>query len=219
MHDNITASPLSWPAGWKRTPSIRRTYGQFGTKAQSQHGSWTVKNKITVAQATQRLMDELERMAVRRQDVILSTDLALRNDGLPRSGQRKPDDPGAAVYLNDPFNGQPRCMAIDRYTDLEQNIAALAATIEAMRAIERHGGAVVLERAFTGFAALPPPGGTASTRTWREVLGFGADWHGNAEAVEAQYRRLASQRHPDKGGSTQAMAELNLARQQALEAI
>jgi len=29
--------------------------------------------------------------------------------------------------------------------------------IEGLRQMERHGGAVMLERAFDGFAALPPP--------------------------------------------------------------
>ena len=37
--------------------------------------------------------------------------------------------------------------------------------------------------------------------------------------VEKAYRRLASLRHPDKGGSDAAMAELNRARDEALEAI
>ena len=37
--------------------------------------------------------------------------------------------------------------------------------------------------------------------------------------VEKAYRRLASLRHPDKGGSNEAMAELNRARDEALEEI
>lgn len=37
--------------------------------------------------------------------------------------------------------------------------------------------------------------------------------------VEKAYRRLAAVRHPDKGGSDAAMAELNRARDEALEAI
>ena len=36
--------------------------------------------------------------------------------------------------------------------------------------------------------------------------------------IEAQYRRLAATLHPDNGGTTEAMAELNVAYEQAKEA-
>lgn len=214
----ITAFPLAWPPGWKRTAADARTYGRFGTTKQSSAGNWRSLQDITVAAATQRLRAELDRMTVRGDDLVLSTNLKLRLDGLPRSDQAQPADPGAAVYWNDPWTSAPRCMAIDRYTKVEMNIAALAATIEAMRAIERHGGAVVLERAFTGFAALPAPIVAGMKRHWRDVLEFG-NGVPTREAVTAHYRILASTAHPDKGGSTAAMAELNQARDDALKEI
>jgi curved DNA-binding protein CbpA len=37
------------------------------------------------------------------------------------------------------------------------------------------------------------------------------------EAIEAAYKRLARQRHPDAGGSDALMAELNAARAKAIE--
>ena len=52
---------------------------------------------------------------------------------------------------------------------VEESLAAIAATLDAMRAIERHGGARVLERAFTGFTAVPAPD---ARKHWREVFGF-----------------------------------------------
>lgn len=213
----ITAYPLAWPPGWKRTVADERTFGRFGTSKQSKVGSWRSMQDITVAGATQRLRVELDRMAVRGDDLVLSTNLKLRLDGLPRSDQAQPADPGAAVYWNDPWTSAPRCMAIDRYTKVEMNIAALAATIEAMRAIERHGGAVVLERAFTGFAALPAPIVAGMKRHWRDVLGFPSDHKVSAAMVTERYRRYASSSHPDKGGSTSEMAALNQARDEALK--
>ncbi|KVD37855.1 hypothetical protein WJ41_22830 [Burkholderia ubonensis] len=60
---------------------------------------------------------------------------------------------GVAVYW-ETRAGARRVMAIDQYTRVADNLAAVAATLDAMRAIERHGGARILERAFTGFAAL-----------------------------------------------------------------
>ncbi|CAA2106139.1 J domain-containing protein [Variovorax paradoxus] len=215
----ITAFPLAWPPGWRRTAADARTYGRFGTTKQSSAGNWRSVQDITVAAATQRLRAELDRMAVRGDDLVLSTNLKLRLDGLPRSDQAQPADPGAAVYWNDPWTSAPRCMAIDRYTKVEMNIAALAATIEAMRAIERHGGAVVLERAFTGFAALPAPIVAGMKRHWREVLQYG-DGRPDAAIIRGCYRTLASLAHPDRaGGSTERMAELNQARDDALKEI
>lgn len=212
----ITAFPLAWPPGWKRTPAGERAFGQFGSTRQSSVGNWRSKQDITVAVATQRLRVGLDRMAVRGDDLVLSTNLKLRLDGLPRSDQAQPADPGAAVYWNDPWTSAPRCMAIDRYTKVEMNIAALAATIEAMRAIERHGGAIVLERAFTGFAALPAPIVAGMKRHWRDVLQFG-DGAPTRDSITSRYRILASTAHPDKGGSTAAMSELNQARDDALK--
>lgn len=215
---SITAFPLSWPPGWKRTPANQVTFGRFGTAKQSPHGSWKTRAELSINEATTRLMEELARTGVNRNTIILSTNLVLRLDGLPRSGQPAPRDPGAAVYWKDQFNGQPRSMAIDRYTKVEQNIAALAATIDAMRAIERHGGAVVLERAFTGFAALPAPIVAGMKRDWQVVLELQALLLPTADDVRLAYKRLASLYHPDRqGGDTAKMAELNAARDEALK--
>lgn len=66
--------------------------------------------------------------------------------------------------------------------------------------IERHGGAVVLERAFSGFTALPGP----STADWRKVL--------DPADPEGSYRRLRSKHHPDRaGGSQQEFHRVQLA--------
>lgn len=55
-------------------------------------------------------------------------------------------------------------------------------------------------------------------RQWRGVLGLG---HGpvTRAQVEAAYRRLARERHPDLGGSNAAMVELNAARDAALKEV
>ncbi len=213
----VTAYPLTWPAGWKRTPASQQAYGRFGTTKQSAHGSWRSRAELSIAEATGRLLSELERMGAPRTSIVLSTNLQLRQDGLPRSGQAAPRDPGAAVYWKDPFNGQPRSMAIDRYTKVEQNIAALAATIEAMRAIERHGGATVLERAFTGFTALPAPIAAGMHRDWQAVLELQDLVLPKREDIERAFRRLAAQHHPDRGGDPERMKEINRARDEALK--
>lgn len=94
-------------------------------------------------------------------------------------------------------------MAIDRYTKVADNLAAIAATLEAFRAIERHGGAEIIERAFLGFTALPAP------KPWREVLNMVGS--SNLALAKKHYQELAMIHHPDQGGNAEAMAEINRA--------
>lgn len=186
----VTAYPLSWPVGWRRTTAARRDRAKFGKRGQSTYGTWQAKNALTIAQAVGRVREQFRMMGIDAEDVVISTNLVLRLDGLPRSNQGEPADPGVAVYWEDRYlrSQPPRCMAIDCYDRVADNLAAIAATLDAMRAIERHGGAVVLERAFAGFAALPAP----VALSWRDVL--------DPADPEGSYRRLRSQHHPDHSG-------------------
>jgi hypothetical protein len=154
-------------------------------------------------------------MGVADYNVIISTNVQLRLDGLPYSNAREPNDPGAAVYWGKGTVKERKCMAIDRYNRVADNLAAIAATLDAMRAIERHGGAEILERAFLGFQSLPPP--MSGGRPWQDVLGL----NGNTtlESAEKAYARLAMEIHPDHGGDHDKMAELNNAIHQAREAL
>jgi hypothetical protein len=211
----ITANPLCWPNGWRRTPEHQRTRAKFGRNerqyssladSQGNRVSWNRKRELTIEAAITRVLEELERMGIQRHTIIISSDLRLRNDGLPYSTQNTSRiDQGAAVYWKD--GKHMRCMAIDRYDRIADNLGAIAATIEAMRAIERHGGAEILDRAFTGFAALPAP---ADLQRPHEILGV--DERASRSEIEYAYKRLAAQAHPDKGGSNEQMSRINTAR-------
>lgn len=206
----ITAHPLCWPHGWRRTPAHKRTRAKFiGKKGRWSDGAgYQAPQGLSIEQGTQRILRELERMGIQISTVIISSDLRLRQDGLPYSSQATSRlDQGVAVYWHD--KGGTRCMAIDRYDRIADNLGAIAATIEAMRAIERHGGAEILDRAFTGFLALPNP---AADETPHAVLGVSES--ATESEVEYAYRRLAMQCHPDRGGSPSQMARINAARDQ-----
>jgi hypothetical protein len=193
----ITAYPLQWPEGWPRTKSHHQKNGRF-----KHDGKW-----ITVYAACDRVLRELEMLGIVRDDIVISTNLKTRMDGMPRSDQREPSDHGAAVYWQT-RKGVRRVMAIDQYDKVADNLAAIAATLDAMRAIDRHGGAQILDRAFTGFTALPAPG---APRNWREVIGV-PEWETKLSEVRAIYRQRAMAVHPDRpGGSHDAMTELNAA--------
>lgn len=208
----ITAYPLAWPAGWKRGPSLK--FGRFGTrssvKSSCSDNYYSRKSAMTVAEAVKRVRGELGRMGLRDDDVVISTNLALRLDGLPRSDQREPNDSGAAVYWIDKA-GATRCMAIDCYTRVADNLAAIAATLDAMRAIERHGGAEILDRAFTGFTALPGPD---AAEHWSDVLGVPRT--APRAEIEAAYRSLRGKHHPDRaGGDSEAFQRVQRAYEEA----
>jgi hypothetical protein len=215
----ISAHPLQWPDGWPRTPAVKRKSANFSKNERrypSAPGgsSWIARRSLTVSDGVERVLDELGRMGVTRDDVVISTNVRVRLDGLPRSGEANPQDPGAAVYWEKRRHDRPNpfVMAIDHYDNVADNLAAIAATLEAMRAIERHGGAQVLERAFTGFTALPNP---TRPKTWREVLGFVDGVQATRALIAERYRERAQRAHPDRGGSHDAMAELNAAREAA----
>ena len=210
----VRAFPLQWPGGWKRTESYHRKDPRFRTEITSvkvtSDGDVDMKTRkgLSVAEATKRILYELERLGVSRDDAVISTNLKLRLDGLPRGDQGDPADPGAAVYWVK--KGARRVMAIDAYRTVAGNLGAIAATLEAMRAIERHGGAVILERAFTGFAAIAAPA------KWWDVLQVRED--SPVDVIQANYRSLAKARHPDAGGDRGAWDELQRAYDDARKA-
>lgn len=197
---SLSNYPLSWPEDWKRTASYNRKRGRFKS----------YKQDATIANGLQRVIEELQKIGVKRDDLLVSTNVPTRLDGMPRSDQRRPDDPGVAVYWRKKQNDPMQCIAIDIYSDVADNLCAIAATLEAMRAIERHGGAQVQERVFKGFAALPAKAGASQ---WWEILQVSRG--ATLGQVEEQFRKLSRIAHPDAGGSDAAMAALNEARRLA----
>jgi hypothetical protein len=203
--------PLSWPEGWKRTKREHRTVAKFAKRSASAAvGNYVPLRQLSVFEATQRIAYELDRLGVPDGDAIISTNLWLRLDGLPRGDQGEPSDPGVAVYWV--LKNRKECIAIDRYTRVADNLAAIAATLEALRAIERHGGAEILERAFRGFTVIPE---RASGKSWRDVLELKGDGV-TAEAIKDHFRLLATTKHPDKGGTRDEFEELMWAREAGL---
>ncbi len=196
MREAIEAYPLCWPAGWRRTEPQFRTRAKFGKRGKHPNYSFQTLRELTVAQATDRVLDQLQLMGVQLwNSVVVSTNLKVRKtDGLPMSNQRLPEDPGVAVYWTT-NEGEDRCMAIDIYDRVQGNLGAIAATLEAMRSIERHGGSEILNRAFTGFVALPD----LSQEPWYSILGFASESDAIDGDFEKAARRLMRKFHPDTG--------------------
>jgi hypothetical protein len=89
---------------------------------------------------------------------------------------------------------------------------AIAKTIENLRGIERWGASDMMERAFTGFLALPEK----ASEPWRGVLGFGVNDHLTLAIVESRFRELVRKWHPDvDGGDRDTFEAITGAREQA----
>lgn len=190
---SFDAYPLHWPEGRPRTERWKREAAKFDT---------------SFARARDNIVREVQLLAGGRwapdPQLVLSTNIALRRDGLPLANQRAPEDPGVAAYFL--YRKRQMSFACDRWLKVEHNMQAIAKTIEALRGIARWGTGDMLEAAFTGFQALPAPG--AAQELWQTL---GVHQHSTQDEIKAAYRRLASIHHPDRGGSAERMAAINLA--------
>lgn len=182
----IPPYPLAWPEGMPRT--ARPISGQF---------------KTTLYKAIENVEDSLRRFASDSGQKVTDVVVTSNKAGLTSAG---PADKGVSIWFD--WDGQQRCIAVDRYDKLEHNVQAIHHIIEARRTEMRHGGLNVVRQTFKGFTALPAP------ERWWQVLGVGMQ--ATRAEIEAAYRQIARAAHPDTGGSTDAMARLNAARDAGL---
>lgn len=200
-----TAYPLAWPVGRERTPRYRITRARFGT------GVGVTRRALTVYAGIARLVPELERLGAK--NIVVSTNVETRkSDGLPRSDRAEPADRGVAVYFS--MKGEPHCLACDRWDRVADNLAAIAAHVEAIRGQLRWGVGDV-RAAFAGFKALPA---ADAIKPWWQVLGF-REAPTSADVLKAKFRELATLHHPDRGGNGNQMAEINAAYEAGLRAV
>jgi hypothetical protein len=180
------AYPLTWPQGWKR----HTTRGN------------PLFDRRTIEQCVREILNQLRLLKIRDYEVILSSNLILRNDGLPRGGQPNPFDPGAAVYFR--LNGQERVLACDKWARVEDNLWAIGKHIDSVRAQDRWGVGNVAQ-AFAGYTALMSG---REVRPWHIVLEVAE--LSSTETVLDSFRLIAKRVHPDvQGGSHEKMSELN----------
>jgi hypothetical protein len=187
-----TAYPLTWPDNFPR--STRREAGAFKT---------SLAKALENVQDSLRLFGRDSGKAVA--GIVLSSNVTL--------GAHRPADPGVAAWFS--WDSMQVCIPVDRYATVEANLQAIHHILEARRTELRHGTFALVRATFQGFRALPAP----STKTWRTVLGYRPGETPPRDVIVATYRGLAKALHPDAGGTAEAMAELNRARDEALREI
>jgi hypothetical protein len=185
------AYPLQWPRGRDRN------YDPINSK---------FKTSLSVASGC--LYDELNRLGA--VNVVLSSNMKYRGDGLPYSRQPNIDDTGVAVYFT--YQGNQMCFACDQYYELKENVQAIRKTIEALRGIERWGSSDMMKQAFQGFEALPAP-----TDHW-QTLGI-LKTNDEAAVKKAFRTKVKRNSHPDNGGTVKIYLKLVEARNTAITEI
>lgn len=180
------AYPLAWPEGFPRAKVRGSSQFKTGLPAALKN----VETSLTLfGRDSHRPVTE----------IVLSSNVTLAH--------AKPADPGVAVWFK--WDGEQRCIAVDRYPKVEDNLQAIHHVLEARRTEVRHGTLELVRASMRGLKALPPPPG----QSWREILALPKSGPVSADQVRKAHLTLAAERHPDKpGGSTEAMADLNRAR-------
>jgi len=177
----VDAYPLNWPTGWKRTQWPQPS--RFGNHS--------------LAYAMGYLMNELKRLGASH--IVVNTNLTVRKtDGLPKSGQRQPDDRGVAVYFR--LYNENQCIPCDKWNRIECNIWAIAKSVEALRGLERWGAKEMVKASFQGFKALP------ETATQPKVDYFSGCV--TKDECKSRFRDLSKTLHPDQGGDGERFAEM-----------
>lgn len=195
---NVNAHPCAWPAGWKRTPSKLRRPSNY---------------RVSFVAARNDIVSQLKLLGAR--EIIVSTNIQLRRDGLPYAATSEPEDPSVAVYWLE--KNTTRVVACDQWTKVRENMRAVDVAVKCLRQLQSSGATQIIEQAFLGFKALPAS--LQLHRDWRVVFGYGGEWHPETlewATVVRRHRKLLIQRHPDTTtGSREAFDELQAAYEQA----
>ena len=196
---------------WPGEPTRRRERSRF-------RASWSMTLDL--------LKTELRHLGAK--NVLIEIDMPermIRLDGYPRADARA-DGPGVILSLESRHG--PLRYPCDRFTDWEDNVRAIALSLQALRAVDRYGVTRRGEQ-YTGWKKLPPAGGSTPTMDVSAAAAFmvAAEGRGGEaedliegpharEAIERTYRNAAKQLHPDAGGSARDFSTLGEARRALL---
>jgi len=159
--------------------------------------SYTLSTEKTWAATLDDLGETFRKWGIRNWSVMPSRPMS-------RARWQNTEDRRVTVRYVPRKDGDEITLTMDVQNRAEDNLRVLYLAIEALRMNEARGIADLVREAYL---QLPAP---AKTRDPYEVLGVRPD--APAEVIDSAYRALAKQRHPDAGGTDDAMTELNEAR-------
>jgi hypothetical protein len=203
MKTPITFRPIE---AWPRVFSSARGRSRFDS---------------TYAQTLELLDRELTSINARSVVIQLAlSDSDIRRDGYPRA-QARPSHPGVILSFElRPYGKpvEPYSMPCDTFSKWEENLRAIALTLEALRKIARYGVTQSHEQ-YRGWAALPPASGDSEEFSTREdaaafiarganTSAVASDLLRDADNAKVVYRIAMRKMHPDAGGDAREFRRL-----------
>jgi hypothetical protein len=181
-------------------------------------GEYTKNRKKSMFKASYgKTLDllEYELGLLKATNVILQVALEskdIRLDGKPRSGA-KAAHPGIILTFDSKYG--PLQYPCDRFDDWEDNLRAIALSLEHLRAVDRYGVTKRGEQ-YTGWTALPNKNGKMSHYEAMAMLstysGMELTEASTHETRIAAYRKAAAAAHPDRGQGDAAFKEVQAAK-------
>ena len=178
-----------WPANYKQTPGWQQRRAPFKAR-------W------------EKTLDELdlELRNIYATDVVIEVDMDERqiakSTGRPRADAvfRTP-----GVVLQFERDGELYIFPCDTFSDWQDNVRAIALTLNALRTMERYG--TTSGRQYQGFKNLPSQGST--TMTTERAMTVLRKYYSNGTNDWMTLLRIArAKSHPDSGGSHDAFVEV-----------
>ncbi len=195
MSLQATFRPLGrWPG--KETPSYLRKRAAF---------------RIGYADRLNCLDHELSKLNAK--NIVIQAQFEpkeIRQDGWPRSSARPK---GPAIIVSFKGSMGPISFPCDRYTAWEDNLYAIALSLEALRAVDRHGVTQNAEqyKGWTQIAAPAAEGFSSALQAsaWLAKEASVVDGRPlSGEALTFAYRVAAKTSHPDTGGDVAKFRQL-----------
>jgi hypothetical protein len=160
---------------------------------------------------TLRLLDrELTKLGARQ--VVLQLALRpeeIRLDGRPKANAR-PSHPG--VILSFESRHGPLSYPCDTYDSWEDNLRAVALSLEHLRAVDRYGVTKRGEQ-YRGWSQLPNYTAPMTAEEALAVLAKYGERPKGREELGAVYRAAVLATHPDRGGDTRQFAAVQRAKE------
>jgi hypothetical protein len=135
----------------------------------------------------------------------------VRNDGWPRSGAR-PSHPAVVVSFRS--RGKDLSFPCSTYRSHEDNLRAIALSLEALRGVNRYG-VTQNEEQYKGWAQLPPPTPAQKMSRFDACIFLQSNSDVDAGSIGAfsksrdeAYRQAARRLHPDAGGNHEQFVRL-----------
>ena len=191
-----------WPARKKRAP-----YREDAAFRNSSTKQWTAVGVSydDLERAVRGMPNTTYGVLVRVRTHLNPVRAFARGTGFPKGDAPTPADPSVVVEIE--AKGGRLVYACDRYTRWQDNLRAIALTLEHLRGADRYGVLDAGEQ-FVGSRALPPPGASLVTppMTVEAAAMFVAKaaGHGHADVVmnsidnyRGDYRAAARKFHPD----------------------